>query len=143
MGNRAVITTNEKQIGIYTHWNGGRDSVSGFLAYCRMTGEPSPEVDDYGWSALVTVMHNFLGDHVAVDLYTRLDTDNFDNGVYIIENWTIVGREFFNGEEQDEYGLFPMMMSIDKVQPHPLGERKIREFVTKYGGDYIIPQVKE
>ena len=33
MGNRAVITTRKdlKDIGIYLHWNGGRDSVEGFL----------------------------------------------------------------------------------------------------------------
>lgn len=30
MGNRAVITTEEKQIGVYLHWNGGRDSVQAF-----------------------------------------------------------------------------------------------------------------
>lgn len=27
MGNRAVITTSDKKMGIYLHWNGGRDSV--------------------------------------------------------------------------------------------------------------------
>ena len=26
MGNRAVITTEKKDLGIYLHWNGGRDS---------------------------------------------------------------------------------------------------------------------
>lgn len=25
MGNRAVITDKQKKIGIYLHWNGGRD----------------------------------------------------------------------------------------------------------------------
>ena len=37
MGNRAVITTKENMdnngIGIYLHWNGGRDSVRAFLKY--------------------------------------------------------------------------------------------------------------
>lgn len=27
MGNRAVITTPDKKMGVYLHWNGGRDSV--------------------------------------------------------------------------------------------------------------------
>ena len=31
MGNRAVITTEKKDLGIYLHWNGGRDSVEAFL----------------------------------------------------------------------------------------------------------------
>ena len=31
MGNRAVITTEEKKIGIYLHWNGGYDSVNGYV----------------------------------------------------------------------------------------------------------------
>ena len=30
MGNRAVITDIEKKVGIYLHWNGGRDSVEAF-----------------------------------------------------------------------------------------------------------------
>ena len=36
MGNRAVITTENKKIGIYLHWNGGRDSVEAFLKYCEL-----------------------------------------------------------------------------------------------------------
>jgi hypothetical protein len=35
MGNRAVITTEQKRIGVYLHWNGGLDSVEGFLTYCK------------------------------------------------------------------------------------------------------------
>ena len=40
MGNRCVITTREDfdndGIGIYLHWNGGRDSVEAFLKYCEL-----------------------------------------------------------------------------------------------------------
>ena len=35
MGNRAVITTAEKRIGLYLHWNGGRDTVEPLLKYCE------------------------------------------------------------------------------------------------------------
>ncbi len=38
MGNRAVITTEDKQMGVYLHWNGGRDSVEAFLDYCDLQG---------------------------------------------------------------------------------------------------------
>lgn len=31
MGNRAVITTRAKEIGVYLHLNGGRDSVEAFI----------------------------------------------------------------------------------------------------------------
>lgn len=27
MGNRAVITTPDKKMGVYLHWNGGREAV--------------------------------------------------------------------------------------------------------------------
>ena len=51
MGNRAVITTRKdlKDIGVYLHWNGGRDSVEGFITYCKIKGYRPPEYDNYGW----------------------------------------------------------------------------------------------
>ena len=55
MGNRAVITTQEyltnpDTIGVYLHWNGGRDSVQAFLLYCKLKGYRPPETDCYGWA---------------------------------------------------------------------------------------------
>ena len=38
MGNRAVITTKERKIGLYLHWNGGRDTVEPLLKYCELQG---------------------------------------------------------------------------------------------------------
>lgn len=60
MGNRAVITTEENfeknsGLGVYLHWNGGRDSVQGFLEYCRLRSFRRPESDDYGWARLCQV----------------------------------------------------------------------------------------
>ena len=47
MGNRAVITTKKEWqndgIGVYLHWNGGRDSVEAFLTYCKMKGYRAPD----------------------------------------------------------------------------------------------------
>lgn len=119
MGNRAVITTREKKIGVYLHWNGGRDSIEGFLIYCKLKGYRSPEKDNYGWARLCQVIGNFFGGEysVGIDLYDRLDTDNGDNGVYIIENWEIVDREFFEGEEQDVYNLDEALETINKCMP--------------------------
>ena len=123
MGNRAVITTKEKVIGVYLHWNGGRDSVQAFLEYCKRKGHRPPEKDCYGWARLCQVVANFFGgtNSIGIDTYARLDTDNHDNGVYIIEGWEIVGREHHSGTEQHEYSLDDMLEAIDKAQPE--GER--------------------
>src|SRR5690349_12545767 len=100
MGNRAVIILKthqpvyDNQIGIYVHWNGGRDSIEGFLPYCRLRGFRSPETDSYGWARLTQVIANYIGGDglsVGVDTCKHLDCDNYDNGVYFIENWHIVG----------------------------------------------------
>lgn len=120
MGNRAVITTRAKEIGVYLHWNGGRDSVEAFLEYCKLKGYRTPEEDDYGWARLCQVIGNFFGGttYVGIGLYDNLDTDNGDNGVYVIEDWKIVDRLFFkNGKEQNEYQLSEMLAEIDYNMP--------------------------
>lgn len=124
MGNRAVITTNEnlKETGLYLHWNGGRDSVEGFLAFCKMKGFRSPDEDSYGWAYLACVICNYFGDGLScgVDACSNLDCDNYDNGVYVIKDWNIVGRKFQRGEEQLEYDLKEMVESINDAQPPKL-----------------------
>ena len=119
MGNRAVITTKQKEIGVYLHYNGGRDSVEAFLTYCKLKGYRCPEDDNYGWARLCQVIGNFFGGEcsVGIDLYDNLDTDNGDNGVYIIENWEIVGREFYEGEEQNTYNLDEALEEINSRMP--------------------------
>lgn len=119
MGNRAVITTEDKKIGVYLHWNGGRDSIEAFLLYCKLQGYRCPEHDCYGWARLCQVIGNFFGGGLSlgIDTYDRLDTDNGDNGVYIIRNWEIVGREFASSYEQSTYNLREMLEEINKTQP--------------------------
>lgn len=141
MGNRAVITTDRmslnvatsNDIGVYLHWNGGRDSVEAFLAYCKLKGYRPPERDNYGWARLCQVIGNFFGGEtsIGIDKCCNLDCDNYDNGVYIIENWEIVDRKFFDGYEQDSYDLLTMMLDIDGCQPkgEQLGGEAIRKFV--------------
>ena len=125
MGNRAVITTTDKRIGVYLHWNGGYDSVSAFLKYCELRGFASPSRDCYGWARLCEVIANFMGSDgmsVGIDLYDRLDTDNGDNGVYVIDGWEIVGR-VHSERMQMVYPLDEMLKDIDAAQPkeHQLG----------------------
>ena len=126
MGNRAVITTSRdndvsmsNDIGIYLHWNGGRDSVEAFLEYCKRRGFSSPDQDCYGWARLCQVIANFFGGDlsIGIDKCCNLDCDNWNNGVYIIKNWEIVGRQYFQGTEQDRYNLEEMIREIDACQP--------------------------
>ena len=122
MGNRAVITTKENfsnnGVGIYLHWNGGRDSVEAFLAYCKIKGFRTPDRDNYGWAYLATVIGNYFGDGtgVGVDTVTHLDCKNGDNGVYFIEDWEIVGRKFFSRAEQRNHDFSEMIKDINESQ---------------------------
>ena len=95
MGNRAVITTKEKKIGVYLHWNGGRDSVEAFLTYCKMKNYRTPESDNYGWARLCQVIGNCFGGECSIG----------------------VDREFYNGAEQNNHDLLKMLKDINKCQP--------------------------
>ena len=120
MGNRAVITTEDKRIGVYLHWNGGRDSVEAFLAYCKIKKFRPPEQDNYGWARLCQVIANFFGGDlsIGIDEFEKVHYNYLDNGVYIIKNWDIVGREDFDDcEEQQEYDLLDMLGAINISQP--------------------------
>lgn len=129
MGNRAVITTrkalengdvaNSNELGVYLHWNGGRDSVEPFLEYCKLKGYRTPDTDSYGWARLCQVIGNSFGGglSIGIDKCCNLDCNNHDNGVYIIEGWDIVDRKYFNGFEQDEYDSNEILMVINSSQP--------------------------
>lgn len=142
MGNRAVITAfNDKfennydknGIGIYLHWNGGRDSIEGFLTYCKLKGYRSPTDDNYGWARLTQVIANFFGGtlSVGVDICDNLDCTNGDNGVYLIKDWIIVERGFYhNGYEQTEYNLKEFVEEINKLQP--TSEQLTQEQIDNY-----------
>ena len=122
MGNRAVIQFRGTNVGIYLHWNGGRDSVEAFLKYCELQGFRNPSVDNYGVARCCQVITNFFpgGLSVGVDTLDRLDTDNGDNGTYVVDNWKIVGRENFKGQEQYNYNLEEMLKSINDEQPESI-----------------------
>lgn len=123
MGNRAVITTEGRDLSLYLHWNGGRDSVEAFLRYCDLRGFRAPDADDYGWARLCQVIANFMGANglsVGISRYTTDEReDPGDNGIYVIRGWEIVGRVYpYDGfREQDEYPLDEMLRDIDAAQP--------------------------
>lgn len=118
MGNRCLIATEKKDLGVYLHWNGGRDSVEAFLKYCELQGYRTPESDSYGWARLCQVIGNFFGGSTSIGISKYYDMDE-DNGIYIIRDWKIVDRKnLYEGfVEQREYDLERMLKSIDEKQP--------------------------
>lgn len=145
MGNRAVITASKSldvarssDLGLYLHWNGGRDSVEAFLTYCRIQGFKSPVDDRADWDRLAEVIFNFFDRNSSVDVDScrRLDCDNWDNGVYIVRDWEIVGREYKRNSEQQNYDLREMLLAIDEKQPAEmqLGADRIDEALAELGG---------
>ena len=100
-----------------------------------MKGYRRPEQDNYGWARLCQVIGNYFGGElsIGIDKYECLDTNNWDNGVYIIEDWEIVDREFNHGSEQQEYDLYDMLIEINKAQPESerLKEDVIKDYVDK------------
>jgi hypothetical protein len=137
MGNRAVITTEDKQLGVYVHWNGGRDSIEAFLLYCKLKGYRCPENDSYGWARLCQVIGNCFGGEysVGIDKYDRLDTDNGDNGTYIIKDWQIVGKEFEPLDELDIEQVKDMLLAINGSMPKL---EKIKEEVLMMAANELL-----
>ena len=116
MGNRAILAFEDKKkrdhasIGIYLHWNGGRDSVRGFLQVAKEYGLRS---GDYGIARLTQIIGNFMGGTVSLGVGVVERMDSSDNGIYWIdENYDIVGREFAPDKEQSMYSLSDMAREV-------------------------------
>lgn len=107
MGNRAVVTVEGSKVGVYLHWNGGRDSVLAFLKAAKDLGVRAPGEDvSYFYARFVQIIGNFFGGttSVGIDSMDRLDTDNGDNGVFVIDKeFNIVRREHVPKSEDDRY----------------------------------------
>ena len=80
MGNRAIITTQERKIGLYLHWNGGRDTVEPLLRYCELQGYRPPSSDSYGWARICQVVGNFFGGTLSVGIGPYTDDAGMDPG---------------------------------------------------------------
>lgn len=116
MGNRAIIKAkgNDNK-AVYLHWNGGRDSVEAFLKYCSLKNFRGFETD-YGMARFCQVVGNFFGGSTSIGICDSVESQG-DNGVYIVKNWEIVGREDNEGIEQNYYDLTEMLKYIDERQP--------------------------
>ena len=104
-------------VGVYLHWNGGKDSIVPFCRACRKIGFRCPTDDfSYGVARFVQLVANFFGGltdtSIGVNTLEHLDCDNYDNGVFVVgEGWEIVGREFM------------------RIDDEPLDEKRVDEFV--------------
>lgn len=97
------VADNPHRVGVYLHWNGGRDSIEAFLGACKELGYRDGASDNYGIACFTQIVRNFFGSDglsVGVDTLQHLNTNNYDNGVYVVgDNWEIIGREFAHGEQ--------------------------------------------
>ena len=100
------------------------------------------------------VIGNFFGGttSIGIDTVNKLDCDNWDNGVYIIDGWKIVDRKYFKGNEQMEYDMDEMLLEIDAAMPEkeqigeylkakeiPTEELKVGDivFIKEFDGKFI------
>jgi len=126
MGNRAVITLAPfglDNMGIYVHWNGGPESIAGFLQAAKALGMRPPKSDaSYAMARLTQVIANYFGGSTSIGIgrVRDLDYDNGDNGTYLIGgDWEIVGREFFG-----EHGAIDPSR-IDKIAAQAIEKTRL------------------
>ena len=97
------VADNPNRVGVYLHWNGGRDSIEAFLGACKELGYRGGASDSYGVARFTQTVCNFFGSDglsCGVDTLEHSYTNNYDNGVYVVgDNWEIIGREFAHGEQ--------------------------------------------
>ncbi len=131
MGNRAVITIKDDYLNkedwpsIYLHWNGGLDTVQPMLDVAK---EYEIRCEShYGTARLAQLFANYFGGTLSIGVgpYKNQDLDNYDNGVYIIDNnWEIVEREYNRNPEQQHHDYNEMVESIKKINDPIFKEEK-------------------
>ncbi len=125
MGNRAIITTQERKLGLYLHWNGGVCSVEAFLAYCRLKRYRSPADDyEYAFARLAQVVGNFFGGTTSVGAMAYVCDEQAlytasDNGIYVVGDWKIEEHlvPYADYASEGSAGLADMLRAIDAAQP--------------------------
>lgn len=123
MGNRAALTDAQHSIGVYLHWNGGRQSVEAFVRYCALRHFRPPSEDvSYAFARLAQVVGNFFGGALSLGVLSADEVEaslELENGIYVIGDWTIdehlVEATDYCEEEIDD--LSRILHSIDAAQP--------------------------
>lgn len=135
MGNRAIVKPKDKDIGVYLHWNGGIDSVTAFLEYCKLKGYRDfggENADGYGIARFCQVVGNFFGGGLSIGIESGVEeTEEYaewtDNGIYVIDGWDIY-KHICPPDYHEGYDLQDMLLSIDVKQPES----------EQLGEDYIL-----
>lgn len=142
MGDRAIITTEDRRLGVYVHWDGSPDRIRGFLAYCDLMGFRPPETDNYGWAQLIKIIGNYIdenrrSDGLSLGICQDIrDSDSpGDNGIYIIKDWAV----------QEQIGilydyltytipLLDMLRTINRCQPFQLSDDELIHYANTHNG---------
>lgn len=117
MGNRCVITTadvnksnKDEKLGVYLHWHGSPEQVEEILQECKEKGIRTPSVDySYFFARFTQIAANYItGDSdnyetsIGIDIVSRLDCKNWDNGVYYIDDNLEIVKQTDGSELEDE-----------------------------------------
>tara|TARA_Y100000114_G_scaffold78336_1_gene72068 strand:- start:270 stop:686 length:417 start_codon:yes stop_codon:yes gene_type:complete len=136
MGNKAIITIKEDNtpkkdwMSLYLHWNGGRDTVEPLLHVAKLYGVRCQSASDYAIARLSQIMGNYFGGtySVGVGTYKQYEKQlGIDNGVYVVQDWEIVDREFEPPYEQQEYDFNKMVAEIRSRNDHVFLKDKANE----------------
>lgn len=96
MGDRGVIGFKDSDTGIYVHYDGSPVTVLSYLEAAKMLGYRDPTDDpDYAVARLCGLIALDVGisesTGIGVGNLKKLDTDNGDNGTYIVgKDWKVV-----------------------------------------------------
>jgi len=129
MGNRAVIAFSTGGFVchgtpcVYLHWNGGLASVQGFLQAARDLGYANLKSETARRDAFARMTQAWFGHgSVYIGQYFQQDTDNGDNGTYVVdESLNILSRRFVpkrHGDEVDPIkttGIYDQCFSMGAV----------------------------
>ena len=89
MSNSAIIRFKDNYFcEVYLHWNGGIESVVGFLKYCELKG-----YRDGDFARFIQVVGNFFGGGNTIYLEKFNSNIDTDNGIYLVHNWKIVNKK--------------------------------------------------
>lgn len=117
MGNRCVITTEDvnkenraEKLGVYLHWHGSPEQVEEILQECKDKGIRRPFDDyQYFWARFTQIAANIItGDSddyetsIGIGVVSKLDCQNWDNGVYYIDNDLNIVKHTNGSELEDK-----------------------------------------
>lgn len=110
-GDRAVIATADLDFAVTVNEFGMPSYARALLAYCKMTGAPSPEESTAGWLALAATAADLLGPrarHVGLSRFEDSPFANQDWATYTIRGWDVVSQDF-------------MVSGRREANPYPMG----------------------